>query len=199
LDGKLATKTHDSKWITNDNARKYARGLRASHQTVLVGSNTVLRDDPHLGARNVKKKDPTRIVLDTELKTPINSKVYRDSNAIVLAGKKVSAAKINQFRDKKITVHQFDSEKIEIHEVLKYLAAQKIISILVEGGGEVIGSFVDSKLVNEVYAFYAPIIVGGGKARSISGIGVEKIQEAIKIKNPKLKKIDDNFLIYGLV
>ncbi|MEX2014411.1 MAG: bifunctional diaminohydroxyphosphoribosylaminopyrimidine deaminase/5-amino-6-(5-phosphoribosylamino)uracil reductase RibD [Candidatus Saccharimonadales bacterium] len=199
LDGKLATKTYDSKWITNEHTRKYARSLRASHQAVLVGSNTVLRDDPHLGAREKNKKDPIRIVLDTGLKTQVDAKVYRDSRVIVLAGKEANDTNIDKFRDKKIIVHQFGSDKIEVHEVLKYLATQKIISVMVEGGGEVIGSFADSKIVNEVCAFYAPIIVGGGNARVISGIGVEKIQEAIKIKNPKLKKIDDNFLIYGLV
>lgn len=199
LDGKLASKTYDSKWITNDQARKYARTLRAEHQAVLVGSNTVLKDDPHLGSRIKNRKDPIRIVLDTELKTSIDSKVYRDSNAIVFVGKKASEAKIKDFQDKKITVRQLKSEKIEIREVLRCLADQKIISVLVEGGGEVIASFIDIKMINEIYAFYAPIIIGGSEARSISGQGIDKIQDAMKIKDPKLKKFNDNFLIYGLV
>jgi diaminohydroxyphosphoribosylaminopyrimidine deaminase/5-amino-6-(5-phosphoribosylamino)uracil reductase len=199
LDGKLATKTYSSKWITNDQARKYARGLRFEHQAVLVGSNTVIRDNPHLGARGKNKKDPIRIVLDTGLKTPIDSKVYRDSNAIVFTGENADKTKVKKFYDKNIIVHKFNSEKIEINKVLKYLAGQKIISVLVEGGGEVIGSFIDSKMINEIYAFYAPIIIGGNQARSVSGEGIEKIQDAIKIKSPKMRKFDDNFLIYGLV
>lgn len=199
LDGKLATRTFDSKWITNDKAREYARSIRAEHQAVLVGSNTVLRDNPDLGVRTKNKRDPLRIVLDTELKTPIKSKVYRDSNVIVFVGNETSSARIQKFQADKIQVHQFKSEKIEVKKLLKYLAKQKIISVLVEGGGEVIGSFVDNKEVNEIYGFYAPILVGGSKARSISGIGIEKIKDGLKIKNPELKKIDDNFLIHGLV
>lgn len=199
LDGKLASKTYDSKWITNDQARKYARSLRAGHQAILIGSNTVLRDDPHLGVKVKNKKDPLRIVLDTELKTPIDSKVCRDSNAVIFTGRKASGTKIKKFSDKNITVHKSGSKKVEIEEVLKYLANQKIVSVLVEGGGEVIGSFADNKMINELYVFYAPIIIGGDKARSVSGAGIGKIQEALKIKNPKVRKFDDNFLIYGLV
>lgn len=199
LDGKLATKTYDSKWITNERARKYARSLRSEHQAILVGSNTVARDNPHLGTRERDKKDPLRIVLDTELKTPIGSKVYRDSNVIVFVGKSAGKTKVEQFRNKNIAVYQSTSDRVEIKEVLKHLAEEKIISVLVEGGGEVIGSFIDNKAVNEVYGFYAPILVGGSQARSISGTGVEKIRDGLKIKSPELKKFGDNFLIHGLL
>lgn len=198
LDGKMATKTYDSKWITNEQARKYARMLRAEHQAVLVGSNTVIRDDPHLGLREKNKKDPVRIVLDSALKTPIDSKVYRDSNAIVFADKNADKTKVEQFQNKNIAIHQSATDKVEINEVLKDLARQKITSVLVEGGGEVIGSFIDNKMVNEVYAFYAPIIIGG-EGRSISGSGVEKVQDSIRIKSSEFKKFGDNFLIHGLV
>ncbi len=199
LDGKMSTKTYDSKWITNEQARKYARSIRAEHQAVLVGSNTVIRDNPHLGSREKNKKDPVRIILDSTLKTPVDSKVYRDSNVIVFAGKKSSKTKIEQFRNKNIYISQSASEKIKIKEVLKHLAEQKITGVLVEGGGEVIGSFIDNKTINEVYAFYAPIIIGGDEAHSISGAGVEKVKDALKIEKPEFKKFGDNFLIYGLV
>ena len=199
LDGKLATKTYDSKWITNEGARRYARSLRAKHQAILVGSNTVVRDNPHLGTRSKSLKDPVRIILDTELKTPADSQVYRDSNVIVFTGNKTPKDKIQRFREKNINVQTFNTKKINIEQVLQYLAKQKIISVLVEGGGEVIGSFIDNKAVNEVYGFYAPILVGGGQARSISGTGAEKIKDGLKIKNPRFKKFGDNFLIHGLV
>lgn len=199
LDGKLATKTYDSKWITNDQSRKYARGLRTTHQAILVGSNTVARDNPDLGARRKDKKDPIRIILDTNLRTSTSSKVYRDSNVIIFAGSKASVKNIKKFQDKNIEVIKLSQKSIEIKEVLKHLAGRKIISVLVEGGGEVIGSFIDNKSVNEVYGFYAPIIIGGGEARSISGNGVDEIKNGLKIKNPETKKFGDNFLIHGLV
>lgn len=199
LDGKLATKTFDSKWITNEKARAYARSIRAEHQAVLVGSSTVVKDNPHLGVRTKNKKDPIRIILDTKLRTPVNSQVYRDSNVIVFAGKNAQEKKIKLLLNKNIRTYKSGSDNIEIKDVLEQLAKLKIISVLVEGGGKTLGSFVDDKAVNEVYGFYAPIIVGGEKARSLSGEGIEKIKDALKIKNSKLKRFDDNFLIHGLV
>jgi len=199
LDGKLASKTFDSKWITNGEARIYARSLRAEHQAILVGSNTVVQDNPHLGVRSKDMKDPLRIVLDTELKSSIDSQVYRDSNVIVFTGNKAPGPKMQKFRGKNINVHVFNTEKINIEQVLQYLAEQKIISVLVEGGGEVIGSFADSGFINEVYAFYAPILVGGKESPAIFGEGVKDIKDAMRIRNPKTKKFGDNFLIYGLV
>lgn len=199
LDGKLATKTFDSKWITNEKARIYARSLRAEHQAVLVGSNTVIKDNPHLGTRQKNRKDPIRIILDTKLKTSVDSAVYRDSNAIVFSGKNAEVSKLRQFQNKKITVYKSGSEKINIKDVLGYLAEQNIISVLVEGGGEVIGSFVDAQAVNEVYGFYAPVIIGGKSARSIAADGVDNIKDALKLNNIEFKKFDDNFLIHGLV
>lgn len=199
LDGKLATKNFDSKWITNEKARSYARLLRAENQAVLVGSNTAIEDDPHLGTREKNKKDPLRIILDTELKVPARAKVYRDNNVIVFAGKNANQRQAGILHNKNVTVHKFDSDKISIKDVLKYLADQKVISILVEGGGETIGSFIDDKAINELYGFYAPLIVGGKQARSIAGGGFDNIQDAIKVKSPELKKFDDNFMIHGLI
>lgn len=198
LDGKLATKTYDSKWITNEKARKYSRLLRAENQAILVGSNTVTEDNPHLGTKQKHKQDPLRIILDSALKTSIDSKVYRDSNAIVVASNKASNNKIKEFQNRNINVHKLNKDKIEVKDLLQYLAKQKIISVLVEGGGEVIGSFIDNKAANEIYAFYAPIIIGG-KGPSITGAGIEKVKDALKIKSQEFKKFDDNLMIHGLL
>ncbi|MBI2335133.1 bifunctional diaminohydroxyphosphoribosylaminopyrimidine deaminase/5-amino-6-(5-phosphoribosylamino)uracil reductase RibD, partial [Candidatus Daviesbacteria bacterium] len=119
LDGKLATRTGDSKWITNEKAREYARSLRARYQAVLVGKNTFLKDQPHLGVRIKGKKDPLKIVLGLS----INPK--------------------------------------NIQDLLSILYKKEIISVLVEGGGKTLGSFIDAKVVDKVYAFHAPIIIGG--------------------------------------
>lgn len=173
LDGKIATYTGESKWITNDDARKYARQLRFNFQAVLVGINTVLKDDPHLGVRSKGKKDPLRIVLGSNLKIPLTAQVLRDNNILA-------------------------EEHISIEKLLKKLYKRGIISVLVEGGSEVLGSFIDSKLVDKVYVFLAPIIIGGKDAKtSVSGQGVSEIKDALQLRGISFKKFDSDFLITG--
>lgn len=174
LDGKIATRTGDSKWITNERARMFARKLRGEHQAVLVGINTVLKDDPHLGTRIKGLKDPVRIILDPHSKIPNNAQVLRDENVLIV------------------------NEEIIIPALLENLAEKDIISVLVEGGGRTIGNFVDEKLVDKVYVFHAPIIIGGEKSvSSVSGVGFETVKEALHLKDVKFKKFDDTMLTIG--
>lgn len=196
LDGKIATYTGDSKWITNEQAREYARNLRGEYQTVLVGINTILTDNPHLGVRVRRRKDPVRIILDPKLKIPAESQFLRDDNTIIVTTSQTEKNKKQAFLKKGIEMMVFEKGKIPIAELLSRLANKGIISVLVEGGGDTLGNFVDSGLVDKVYAFYAPILIGGKKGVSaIGGEGVEKITAAMRLKNVLFKKFDDNFLI----
>lgn len=175
LDGKIATFKGDSKWITNEKARNYARSLRSKYQAVLVGINTVIKDNPHLGVRIKGKKDPFRIILGSKQQIPKDSQVLRDQNVLIL-------------------------NATNIHDLLSTLQKKEIISVLVEGGGKVLGSFVDAKVVDKVYAFHAPIIIGGKKAISaIAGQGVQTISQAIHLKNLSYRRFDDNLLTTGYV
>ena len=197
LDGKMATSTGASKWITCESARKYARSLRAQYQAVLVGINTVLVDNPNLGARMKGKKDPIRIILDPKLQIPAKAQVLRDHNVIIATTIKAGKVKKEQLEDKGFTVLVFDSEHIPIPELLSALKEKEIISILVEGGGETLGNFVDAGIVNKVYAFHAPILIGGKDAVSIGGEGPQTIKESLHLKNISYKKFDDNLLTIG--
>ncbi|MBI2330112.1 bifunctional diaminohydroxyphosphoribosylaminopyrimidine deaminase/5-amino-6-(5-phosphoribosylamino)uracil reductase RibD [Candidatus Daviesbacteria bacterium] len=172
LDGKLATKTGDSKWITNEKARIYARSLRNEYQAVLVGVNTILKDDPNLGVRIKGKKDPLRIILGSKKQIPTNCQVLRDQNILIISAK-------------------------AIPDLLSALKEKGIISVLVEGGGETLGHFLDDGIIDKVYAFYAPILIGGKTAISIGGKGTQTIEKALHLKNVSLKKFDDNFLTTG--
>ena len=165
LDGKLATYTGDSKWITNEKARQFARSLRGQYQAVLVGINTVLKDNPHLG-------NSLRIILGLKSQIPKNSQVLGDKNILIINPK-------------------------NIKDLLEILRKKEIISVLVEGGGKTLGSFIDAKVVDKVYAFHAPIIIGGEKAISIAGSGTPTIQEALYLKNITYKKFGDNILTIG--
>lgn len=197
LDGKIATKSGDSKWITNEKARNYARKLRVQYQAVLVGINTVFRDDPHLGVRTKGKKDPIRIILDSKLQIPLDAKVLRDPNVIIAATKRANRAKLTKLENRGFEVMIFDGD-ILIPKLLEGLSQREIISVLVEGGGQVLGSFIDAKVVDKVYAFHAPILIGGEKAVSaIGGKGANKISDALKLTNISFKSFDDDWLTTG--
>lgn len=199
LDGKLATGLGDSKWITNESARRYARSLRANYQAILVGINTILADNPHLGVRIKGKKDPLRIILDPRLQIPISARVLHDHNVIIVTTTKAEKQKKKQLESSGFTVLSFESEQIDIDKLLSALGEKEIISVLVEGGGKTLGHFIDAKVVDKVYAFHAPIIIGGEKAISIGGKGTDTIQNALKLKNISYKKFDDNLLTVGYI
>lgn len=175
LDGKIATSTGDSKWITNEKARIFARSLRGEYQAILVGVNTLIKDDPHLGVRIRGKKDPVRVIISSGLRLSPNIQVFRDQNFMIVNTKNVSA-------------------------LLSILREKEIISILVEGGGKTLGNFCDAKVVDKVYTFHAPILIGGEKAISaIGGQGSQFISQALHLKNLSYRRFDDNLLTIGYV
>lgn len=198
LDGKIATREMDSKWITNQKAREFARSLRGQYQAVLVGISTVIKDDPHLGVRKKDKKDPLRIILDPALKIPLSAQALRDDNCLLVTSTQASRKKLEILEKKGIRVLTFKGQKIEVKKLLLALKELDIVSVLVEGGGKTLGEFVDSQSFDKVYAFYAPKILGGEKAVSaIGGKGVKTINEAIVLKNIQIKYFGDNFLVVG--
>lgn len=200
LDGKIATKTSDSKWITNKKSREFARELRSYYQSILVGVNTVIRDDPHLGIRIKGKRDPLRIILDSQLKIPLSSQVLRNQNVLVATTQRADRNKLERSTNLGISTIVFDGDEISLNDLLSELRRREIISILVEGGGKILGSFLDERLVDKVYAFHAPILIGGEKSvPAIGGNGVTTLKEVIKLKNVSFKRFGDNMLTIGYV
>lgn len=198
LDGKIATKTGDSKWITNEKARKFARKLRSQYQAVLVGVNTITKDNPHLGARMRGKKDPLRIILDPGLRIALESQVFRDNHVLVVTTLKHSKSKLAQLMHQGIEVLVLPAAHISIPALLSQLKERDIINILVEGGGKTIGSFIDDRLVDKVYAFFSPILVGGAEAITPSaGQGINKMDDAISLQRVSHREFEDNYLISG--
>ncbi len=198
LDGKIATKTGDSKWITSEKARQFARNLRSQYQAVLVGINTIIKDNPHLGIRVKGKKDPLRIILDPSLRIPLKSQVLRDENVLIVTTSETPDKKLRLLKQKNINIVKFQDKQIPLKKLLAYLKEKEVISILVEGGSKTSGSFVDEKLFDKVYAFYSPIIIGGDAAINVfSGKGVDSIQSALRLNKISIKKFTDNFLLIG--
>lgn len=200
LDGKIATRTFDSKWITNDKARVFARNLRSQYQAVLVGINTVLRDNPHLGVSVAGRPEPLRIILDPRLRIPLNSQVLRDKNVLIVTTNRAPKRRQEQLLAEGFELLTFMNEQIKLRSLMRELVQREITSIFVEGGAYTLGSFVDYGLVDKVYAFHAPMVIGGRNAVSaVEGRGVKTVKNALRLQDISWKKFEDNILTIGYV
>ena len=205
LDGKIATAIGQSKWITNETSRAYGYKLRDIYDGIMVGINTVIEDNPMLTARVDGGKNPIRIVVDSSLKIDINANVVQDKSAktIVATTDKADKDKILKLQAQDvdvIVVDKDENDKVDIEKLLDILGQQNICSILVEGGATLSGSFVAKKLVDKVYFFIAPKIVGGKEAKTpVAGIGILNLQEALALKDIQIEKLEEDILIIGRV
>jgi diaminohydroxyphosphoribosylaminopyrimidine deaminase/5-amino-6-(5-phosphoribosylamino)uracil reductase len=199
LDGKIATKTNSSKWITGELARQYVHELRHQYDAILVGINTILNDNPSLNCRlSGKKKNPIRIVLDNNLQIPLDAKVIKSAETpLIIFTVSDHSEKINKLNKLGAEVIvQNGKTKIDIKSVLKVLARKQITSILVEGGSEILWTFFANGLVDKFYKFVAPKIIGGKSSIPIvGGEGVDVIESAIKMKWHEVKFLGDDILM----
>lgn len=205
LDGKIATATGQSKWITNETSRAYGYKLRDIYDGIMVGINTVIEDNPMLTSRVDGGKNPIRIVVDSSLKIDINANVVQDKSAktIVATTDKADKDKILKLQAQNvdvIVVDKDENDKVDIEKLLDILGQQNICSILVEGGATLSGSFVAKKLVDKVYFFIAPKIIGGKEAKTpVAGTGILNLQEALALKDIQIEKLEEDVLIIGRV
>lgn len=205
LDGKIATATGQSKWITNETSRAYGYKLRDIYDGIMVGINTVIEDNPMLTARVDGGKNPIRIVVDSSLRIDINANVVQDKSAktIIATTDKADKDKILKLQAQDvdvIVVDKDENDKVDIEKLLDILGQQNICSILVEGGATLSGSFVAKKLVDKVYFFIAPKIVGGKEAKTpVAGTGILNLQEALALKDIQIEKLEEDILIIGRV
>ncbi len=205
LDGKIATTTGQSKWITNETSRAYGYKLRDIYDGIMVGINTVIEDNPMLTARVDGGKNPIRIVVDSSLKIDINTNVVQDKSAktIVATTDKADKDKILKLQAQDvdvIVVDKDENDKVDIEKLLDILGQQNICSILVEGGATLSGSFVAKKLIDKVYFFIAPKIIGGKEAKTpVAGTGILNLQEALALKDIQIEKLEEDILIIGRV
>ncbi|MDD5773231.1 MAG: bifunctional diaminohydroxyphosphoribosylaminopyrimidine deaminase/5-amino-6-(5-phosphoribosylamino)uracil reductase RibD [bacterium] len=202
LDGKIAAKGGDSKWITGERSRDCVYSLRSKTDAVLVGIKTVLADNPYLTSHGKGiKKNPKKIILDTRGRIPLDSNVFKEpKDLIVVTTKSASKVKIKKIEKTGAEVLFINKIKnrIDLNELLKKLGEKNIASLLVEGGSEVNGSFIDSKLVDKVLFFISPMIIGGKEAySSIGGEGINALKNAVKLKNVSVRKIGQDYLFEG--
>ncbi|RJP29786.1 MAG: bifunctional diaminohydroxyphosphoribosylaminopyrimidine deaminase/5-amino-6-(5-phosphoribosylamino)uracil reductase RibD [Candidatus Omnitrophota bacterium] len=204
LDGRIATHNGDSKWITSDKSRILAHRMRAKYDAVMVGVNTVIRDDPRLDAWFLGKQ-PAKIVIDSQLSTPENAKIFSNNSDVIIVtlpskpGLETENRKILTRKARILEVKEKNGQ-VNLRDAMRKLAKMKITSIFCEGGGTLIGSLFDEQLVDKVVFFISPKIIGGKDAiSSVMGSGVTKIDRAVKVKDMKLRRIGDDILIEGYI
>jgi diaminohydroxyphosphoribosylaminopyrimidine deaminase/5-amino-6-(5-phosphoribosylamino)uracil reductase len=207
LDGKIATRSGDSKWISGSEARRYVHYLRYTADAIMVGANTVLTDDPYLtcrygGTGGAVKKQPLRVIVDGRGRTPATARVFTGRGKKVLAlGKSVKREKKKALA-KVAEIIELPSEAglLDLEELLKLLGERDITSVLVEGGSILLGSLFDSRLVDKVIAFLSPVIIGGEEAvTAVAGEGADKIGNAIQLQRLKVERFGSDLMISGYV
>ena len=201
LDGKIATKSGDSKWISSKASRERVQLFRKKHDAIMIGVNTLIKDNPYLTIRK-SKREPVAIILDSNLKSPITSKLFnsiKSRKIIVATTEKASYQRECALKSKGIKVLRAGKgQNVNLKLLLKQLLKEGVGSILVEGGGQIASSLLKESLVDKIYLFIAPIIIGGKESiGSFNGKGVDRVKAAYRLKNIKLERIDSDILIEG--
>lgn len=199
LDGKIATKTGDSKWITSPESRQDAHNLRHEHDGILVGIQTILQDNPLLTTRRPQGgKNPIRVVLDTELKIPLLANVVQDTSAktIVFTGDQFDVNKKRTLQNLGIKVISLEGPRIYVNDVLKKLGSLQITSLLVEGGSEIHASFLNEDAFQQIITYVAPKIIGGRNAVPfIGGISPELVRQGKSLHFTSIEQLGPDFKI----
>ena len=205
LDGKIATRTGDSKWITGEEARTETHRMRDESDAILVGVGTVLADDPRLTVRHIEGRDPIRVVLDASLRTPPTAAILdpgRTSSASTLI---FHARDADTSRRETLTAPGVEfipvsrhARGVDLHEVLQVLGDRDVVRLLVEGGSHVHGAFLDLSLADRAAIFIAPRILGDADAIPFAaGSGVDAIERAWRLVRTQVRVFGSDWLVSG--
>jgi diaminohydroxyphosphoribosylaminopyrimidine deaminase/5-amino-6-(5-phosphoribosylamino)uracil reductase len=207
LDGRIATRSGDSKWITNEQSRRFVHHMRHSVDGLLVGIDTVTADNPNLTTRldNGAGVDPVRIILDTRLSVSPDARILRlesDSDTILVVGNKVDPQKraMVEKSGARILEAPLSNRRVDMAALMDRLGALGITSLLIEGGGRVIASALKSGIVDKIVFFYAPKILGGDDGISICrGEGPAAMKDCIAVKDISVQRFGDDVMIEGYI
>ena len=204
VDGKIATSTGKSKWISGEHSRKAVHRMRYISGAVIVGIETVLADNPELTARTENEENldiqPLRVVIDTNGRIPIDAKLVNDGGSTLIACAQMDPAKQKTLESKGIIIEKIPEHKngIDLMFLIDVLRDKGIVSILIEGGSRIAGSMIDLRAVDKFVVFIAPIVIGGSNSLGpISGSGIDNVSDALKFKTSQFKKYGDDIAIIG--
>jgi len=194
LDGKIATRAGESRWITGEDSRNHSHRLRSQHDAILVGINTVVADDPELTARleEADVRQPLRIVLDSQLRIRQSARVV-GANTLIATTKpgRVGLAEV-------LLLPATEGGRVSLPDLLDELGKRNLLSLLIEGGGEVHAAFFGAGLVDKLYAYVAPKLIGGKEAPGpLGGQGIEHLSDAISLTDVDFTRLGHDILISG--
>ncbi len=207
LDGRIATRTGHSQWITNEKSRHYVHQIRAAHDAILVGIGTLLKDNPRLTARRpgLEPLNPYRIVLDSLLRTPLDSNIFGDDGRekMLLATRRHEEKKLAPYRNRVKEILLLPTNnlgQLDFPALMRELGKREITSVLIEGGSEINGSALDNRIIDKICFFYAPILIGGrGSLGMLSGEGAESIDQALPVRDITIRHFDGDLCLEGYI
>ncbi len=201
LDGRIATNSGESKWITGAKSRRLVHEMRSRHDAVMVGAGTAIKDDPRLNVRGVKGSvDPTRVVIDTRLRISPGAKVLKKGAPVIIyCSRRAAKKKQEALRALGATVVAVTETKdgLSLKTVLRDLARRGVTSVMIEGGASLAASAIKAKLVDRVKIFYAPKLLGSDALPMIGALKIAKLKSAPEIKEMKVRRIGEDILIEG--
>lgn len=204
LDGKTATRTGDSKWITSEEARAEGRRLRRDLDAILVGVDTVIADDPRLTAREEGAKDPVRVILDSSLRIPKTANVVRSAKevrTVVCTTRAAPVEKVTVLEKRGVEVLILKKTRlgrVDLGRVLDAVFGLELNGVLVEGGARIHGAFVDAGLVDKVVLFVAPMLIGGDEAPpAVGGKGAAQLKKALRLERLRTEAVGPDLMIVG--
>ena len=207
LDGKIATHTGDSKWITGEPARSRVQEMRKELDAIVVGIETVLADDPQLTARDgdglplAAHLQPVRVVVDSEARTPVGARMLQEpGRTIVAVGGNAAPGRVGDLRAAGAEVRLFpgDDRRVDLAGMLMHLGDLGLVNVLVEGGGTILGSMLDAGLIDKVHVFIGAMLIGGIDARSpIEGRGAGSMRDVWDLRETRLEQLGPDWLITG--
>jgi diaminohydroxyphosphoribosylaminopyrimidine deaminase/5-amino-6-(5-phosphoribosylamino)uracil reductase len=209
LDGKIATRSGDSRWVSSEESRKYVHYLRYINDAIMAGANTILMDDPQLTTRccggrgGTAKKQPLRVIVDGMGRIPPTVRLFTEpGSAVLVRGREVASPEKKAFGKVNVELLELPAEEgiVDPTVLLKALGEREITSVLVEGGGILLGSLFDHGLVDKVIAFIAPIIIGGAEARTaVAGRGVDRIADAFRLQRVRVEAVGEDLMVSGYI
>ncbi|MEF8850042.1 MAG: bifunctional diaminohydroxyphosphoribosylaminopyrimidine deaminase/5-amino-6-(5-phosphoribosylamino)uracil reductase RibD [Candidatus Bipolaricaulota bacterium] len=203
LDGKIATRTGDARWISSETSRALVHELRARYSAVGVGVNTVRADDPRLNVRDAEGPDGARFVFDSRGRTPANSRVLTLSSStptVLVTGQGVPENRLEKFELEGVKVWRLpvNQKGLDLDSLLKRMGDRGYDSLLIEGGGEIAWSFLDENLVDKIRFFYSPKIVGGREAvPSVGGEGRARVRDGMEIEELTVERVGEDLSLVG--